>query len=156
MRTLAIDLGAKRIGLALSDEGGRFATPYEVLIVTSPADALDAIVKLAQKEAVERLVVGLPLNMDDTMGPAANTTLQWATGLAARTSKPVVFVDERLSSFAAEQRLNERKRAGERMTRGGKKKQLDAVAAAMFLQEFLDGKLAAIELPSTKTHAPFP
>jgi RNase H-fold protein (predicted Holliday junction resolvase) len=76
--------------------------------------------------------------------PDAN--LKWAKGLAARAGKPVVFVDERLSSFAAEQRLNERKRAGERMTRGGKKKQLDAVAAAMFLQEFLDGKLPSIEV----------
>jgi putative Holliday junction resolvase len=146
MRTLAIDLGAKRIGLALSDEGGSFATPYDVLIVTSPADALDAILALARKEAVERFVVGLPLNMDDTVGPAASKTLKWAKGLAARAGKPVVFVDERLSSFAAEQRLNERKRAGERMTRGGKKKQLDAVAAAMFLQEFLDGKLPSIEV----------
>jgi len=148
MRTLAIDLGAKRIGLALSDEGGKFATPYEVLTVTSPADAFEPILALARKEAVERFVVGLPLNMDDTVGPAARNTREWAKGLALRSGKPVVFVDERLSSFAAEQRLNERKRAGERMTRGGKKKQLDAVAAAMFLQEFLDGKLPAIEVPA--------
>ena len=146
MRTLAIDLGSKRIGLALSDEGGKFATPYDVLIVSSRADTLDAILKLASKEAVERFVVGLPLNMDDTVGPAARNTVEWAKGLAQRSGKPVVFVDERLSSFAAEQRLNERKRAGERMTRGGKKKQLDALAAAMFLQEFLDGKLPAIEV----------
>lgn len=146
MRTLAIDLGAKRIGIALSDEGGKFATPYDVLNVSSPADALEAILSLARKEAVERFVVGLPLNMDDTVGPAARSTLQWANGLASRAGKPVVFVDERLSSFAAEQRLNERKRAGERLTRGGKKKQLDALAAAMFLQEFLDGRLPAIEV----------
>ncbi len=146
MRTLAIDLGTKRIGLALSDEGGKFATPYDIFIVTSPADAIDAVLSLARKEEVERFVVGLPLNMDDTVGPAARGTLQWAEGLRARGGKPVVFVDERLSSFAAEQRLNERKRAGERMTRGGKKKQLDALAAAMFLQEFLDGKLPPIDV----------
>ncbi len=146
MRTLAIDLGAKRIGLALSDEGGKFATPYDVFTVTSPADTLDAILTLAKREGVERFVLGLPLNMDDSIGPAARSTLEWAKLLAIRAGKPVVFVDERLSSFAAEQRLNERKRAGERMTRGGKKKQLDAVAAAMFLQEFLDGKLPAIEV----------
>lgn len=146
MRTLAIDLGAKRIGLALSDEGGRFATPFEVFTVSSPEDALEAILLLARKEAVERFVVGLPLNMDDSVGPAARNTLEWARGLSARGGKPVIFVDERLSSFAAEQRLNERKRAGERMTRGGKKKQLDALAAAMFLQEFLDGKLPPVEV----------
>jgi putative Holliday junction resolvase len=128
------------------DEGGKFATPYDVLTVSSPGEALEAIVTLAGTEAVERFVVGLPLNMDDSVGPAARGTLEWASGLAARAGKPIVFVDERLSSFAAEQRLNERKRAGERMTRGGRKKQLDAVAAAMFLQEFLDGKLPAIEV----------
>jgi putative Holliday junction resolvase len=144
MRTLGIDLGSKRIGLALSDEGGKFATPYEVFNVSGPTDALEAILALMRKEAVERYVVGLPLNMDDSVGPAARNTLEWARNLASRSGKPVVFVDERLSSFAAEQRLNERKRAGERMTRGGKKKQLDALAAAMFLQEFLDGRLPAI------------
>ena len=66
--------------------------------------------------------------------------------MAERAGKPVVFVDERLSSFAAEQRLVDRKRGGEKITRGGKKKQLDALAAAGFLQEFLDGRLPPINV----------
>ena len=148
MRTLAIDLGSRRVGLALSDEGGRFATPIEVLTVSSPKQALDAILPLIQKEAVQRIIVGLPLNMDDTVGPPARTTLAWGRQLAARSNKPVLYVDERLSSFAAEQTLLDRKKAGEKLTRQKKKQQLDAVAAATFLQQFLDGRLPPLtDLP---------
>jgi putative Holliday junction resolvase len=146
MRTLAIDLGTRRVGLALSDEGGRFATPYEVLNVNSPEQAVEPVVTVVEKEGVERIVLGLPLNMDDTVGPAARSTIQWGRALAERTGKPVLFVDERLSSFAAEQQLIDRKRAGEKLTRRRKKEQLDALAAAGFLQAFLDGKLAPIDV----------
>jgi putative holliday junction resolvase len=141
MRTLAIDLGACRIGLALSDEGGRFATPYEVLTVGGPAQAVGPILKVVEREGVERLVVGLPLNMDGSAGPAARQAVEWGKSLSARAGMPVVFIDERLSSFDAEQQLIERKRAGEKLTRQRKKEQLDAIAAATFLQAFLDGKL---------------
>jgi putative Holliday junction resolvase len=146
MRTLAVDLGSRRVGLALSDEGGTFATPFDVLAVNSPEQAVEAVVKVVHKEGVRRLVVGLPLNMDDSVGDAARRTVAWARELSAASGTPVVFVDERLSSFAAEQRLAERKRGGERMTHGDKKQRLDALAAAGFLQEFLDGKLAAIDV----------
>ena len=147
MRTLGIDLGTRRIGLALSDEGGRFATPYDVLTVTSVEQAAEPILKLVEKEGIERVVLGLPLNMDDTIGPAARSTVQWGRSLAARSGKPVVFVDERLSSFDAEQQLIDRKRAGEKITRQRKKEQLDALAAAGFLQAFLDGRLAPFDVP---------
>jgi putative Holliday junction resolvase len=146
MRTLAVDLGSRRVGLALSDEGAAFATPFDVLVVNSPEHAIAPIVDVVRKEGVERLVVGLPLNMDDSVGEAARKTIAWARQLCAASGKSVVFVDERLSSFAAEQRLAERKRGGERMTRGDKKQRLDALAAAGFLQEFLDGKLAPIDI----------
>src|SRR5436305_7828846 len=147
MRTLAIDLGARRIGLALSDAGGKLATPVDVLNVTNPSQAIAPISDLIRREEVKRVVVGLPLNMDGTLGPAARDALEWSQGLAASAAGiECVFVDERLSSFEAEQRLTERKRAGERLTRKRKKQQLDAVAAAGFLQAFLDGKLAAIEI----------
>jgi putative holliday junction resolvase len=155
MRTLAIDLGAKRVGLALSDEGGRFATPYDVLEVSSPQRAIDLILPIIEREGVERLVIGLPLNMDGTIGPAARSTIAWTRELKGtapfnrhlKGAVPfMVFVDERLSSFAAEQDLNDRKRAGEKLTRKRKKEQLDALAAAGFLQAFLDGKLQPLEV----------
>jgi putative holliday junction resolvase len=146
MRTLAIDLGSRRVGLALSDAGGRLATPYEVVEVASPGQACEAVLRVVEKEGVERLVVGLPLNMDDTTGPQARAAIEWGRALGARSGKPVVFVDERLSSFDAEQQLIGRKREGERITRQRKKQQLDAIAAAMFLQAFLDGKLSPQEI----------
>ena len=76
----------------------------------------------------------------------ARKAVVWGRALEARSGKPVVFVDERLSSFDAEQQLIERKRGGERLTRQRKKEQLDALAAASFLQPFLDGKLAPYDV----------
>lgn len=146
MRTLAIDLGARRVGLALSDESGRYATPYETLIVSSPQNAIDQIVPVVKREAVERLLVGLPLNMDDSVGPAVRQAIVWGKALSARCQTPVIFVDERLSSFEAEQTLNDRKRAGEKLTRKRKKEQLDAVAAAGFLAAFLEGRITPIDV----------
>jgi putative Holliday junction resolvase len=146
MRTLAIDLGARRIGLALSDEGGRFATPLEVLEVDTPLQAFAPVLDLITKESVQRILMGLPLNMDDSLGPAARATIAWGRDLASRSALPVVFVDERLSSFDAEQSLIERKRGGERITRAQKKRRLDALAAAGFLQAYLDGKLPALDV----------
>jgi putative Holliday junction resolvase len=146
MRTLAVDLGTRRVGLALSDEGGRFATPYEVVQVTSPEMAAARVLAVIAAEGVERIVVGLPLNMDDSVGPGAKQAMQWGNDVARRAAKPIVYVDERLSSFDAEQSLNERKRGGEKLTRKRRKEQLDALAAAGFLQAFLDGKLTALDV----------
>ena len=141
MRTLAVDLGTRRVGLAMSDEGGLYATPLEVLQVNSPEQAVKPILELIVKESVQRIVVGLPLNMDDTLGPAAQSALAWGNDLSHRSGKPVIFVDERLSSFTAEQDLIDRKRGGEKITRKQRKQRLDALAAAGFLQAFLDGRL---------------
>lgn len=149
MRTLAVDLGTRRVGLALSDEGGRFATPYDVLIVSSPTMAIVQILPIILREGVEQLVVGVPINMDDSIGSAAENAIQWANELGRRANLPVVLVDERLSSFSAEAQLIDRKRAGEKLTRGRKRKQLDALAAAAFLQALLDGKLQPLDLGGT-------
>lgn len=143
MRSLAVDLGARRVGLALSDEGGRFATPYEVLEVRSPADAIEQVMNVIGREGVQRIVLGLPLNMDGSAGGAATQVHSWGEQLGQRSGLPVLYVDERLSSFEAEQQLAARRRAGEKLTHQRKKEQRDALAAASFLQAFLDGKLQA-------------
>jgi len=145
LRTLGIDYGAKRIGLALSDAGGKLATPLDVLRVSSAKQAMEEIVPIIAREGVEQIVIGLPLNMDDSLGPAAQGVIEWARELALRSGKPIVFVDERLSSFAAEQSLIDRKRGGEKITRKSKKSRLDALAAARFLQDLLEGKLKPID-----------
>ena len=141
MRHLGVDYGTRRVGLALSDAGGTFASPLEVAQVTTPAVARDRAAAVAKSEDVAVIVVGLPLNMDGSEGQAARAVREWAGEVAAMTGAAVVFVDERLSSFDAEQGLIQRQRAGEKMTRKGKKKRLDAVVAAALLQAYLDGTL---------------
>ena len=148
MRTLAVDLGTRRVGLALGDAGGRLATPLDVLAVRDADAATGPVAAVVRAEGVGRVVVGLPLNMDGTIGPAARAAVAWGRRLAAVVGPGVtiLFVDERLSSFAAEQHLTDRKRAGERLTRAKRKRQLDALAAADFLQAFLDGRAPAIDV----------
>ncbi|MCC6239761.1 MAG: Holliday junction resolvase RuvX [Phycisphaerales bacterium] len=144
MRHLAIDFGLRRVGLALSDEGGRFATPHEVLQVTDPQQAIEPIIRLIAKEHIAQIIIGLPLNMDGSIGAQARQVAQWSRQLHQQADVPIVFVDERLSSFDAQQQLNSRRRSGEKLTHKKKKQQLDAIAAARFLQEYLDGKLSSL------------
>jgi putative pre-16S rRNA nuclease len=149
MRTLAIDTGARRTGLALSDAGGKLATPCDVLRGPS-GSVIDQILKLIETESVDRVIVGLPLNMDGTRGPAAAAAADFAQRIASRSGRKVLLVDERLSSFQAEQVLADRRRSGEKITRKSKKSRLDALAAAQFLQDFLDGKTEGIEIRNPK------
>ncbi|GIW76322.1 MAG: putative pre-16S rRNA nuclease [Phycisphaerae bacterium] len=151
MRTLAIDPGSKRIGLAISDAGGQWATPLEVIVVNDPVLAIPSIIQVVRREGVERIVIGFPLNMDDTLGPQAQKVIAWSKQLieSMRSLVPshrVIFVDERLSSFEADQRLIDLKRSGAKLTRQQKKNRIDAVSAAGFLQAFLDGKLPPLPI----------
>ncbi|MEM7807453.1 MAG: Holliday junction resolvase RuvX [Planctomycetota bacterium] len=145
MRHLAIDYGTRRVGLALSDEGGQFVNPLAVFQVGNDDDARRQVVAAARREDAQVLVVGLPLNMDGTEGPSAVNVRKWASAVADELAITLVLVDERLTSFEAEQTLAARRRGGERLTHKGKKRRLDAVAAAGFLQQYLDGKLSALE-----------
>lgn len=123
------------------------ATPLEVLNIRDRADAIDGISRIIQTHEVARLIMGVPLNMDGSIGPVARDSFDFGRELAVHVNLPVIFVDERLSSFQAESDLTDRKRQGEKMTRKKKKSRIDALAAASFLQEFLDGKLTALAAP---------
>jgi putative Holliday junction resolvase len=142
MRTLAIDLGSRRVGLALSDAGGCLATPLQVLQVNSAEAALQPVLGIIAEQGVERIVVGLPINMDGTNSSAAQAATRWARTLQQRSSLPVFLADERLTSFDADQTLSARRRAGERLTHKKKQQRRDALAAAALLQDFLDGRIA--------------
>jgi putative Holliday junction resolvase len=130
----------------MGDSEAKLATPYEVLTISTPEQAMEAVGRAAREESAEQLVIGVPLNMDDSIGPQAKQVIEWGKQLGVRTSLPVIFIDERLSTFAAEQQLVDRKRSGEKLTRGKKKKQLDAIAAAIILQQFFNGTLLPLEL----------
>ncbi|MDO8302155.1 MAG: 6-phosphogluconolactonase [Sedimentisphaerales bacterium] len=133
MRYLAIDYGGKRTGLALCDRDETLASP--VVVIENPAQCIPKILEVVKNEQVETIVLGLPLNMDDSEGPTARAVRTFAKDLAERIDIPIIFHDERLSSFEAEQKF-----VGAGLTRKKKKKRLDAVAAAAILQSFLDKK----------------
>ena len=133
MRYLAIDYGSKRTGMAICDAEERLASPYAV--IENPKIVLDKISETVKKEQIEAIVVGLPLNMDDSEGPQAKLVLKFGEQLKTVVDIPVQFHDDRLSSFSAEQKLL----SGD-YTRKKKKKRLDAVAAAEILQAFLEYK----------------
>lgn len=135
MRYLAIDYGAKRVGLAICDPAETIASPLGV--IEGQKDLSSKIAEVVKKENVEAIVLGLPLNMDDSTGPQAKLVFQFAERLERHLDIPLHFQDERLSSFSAEEKL-----APADFSRKKKKKHLDAVAAAEVLQAFLEQKNA--------------
>lgn len=135
MRSLGIDFGERRIGLAISDPEGRLAVPLTTLERKSDRSAAAQIAEIAASEGVARLVLGEPVGLDGERGPAAARARAFAGRLAGRTGLPVVLVNEALTSVEAAARLRE---AGG----GGKREQgrIDAVAAQILLQEALDAR----------------
>ncbi len=138
MRYLAIDFGTKRIGLAVCDELEISAGPLVQVDGSDardlPADAL-AVAKLAQEYCVDEYVVGLPYNMDGSVGPQGILCQNFAQILSQTTGKKVHMFDERLTSEAAEAKLLN---AG--LTKKKRKARTDMIAAAIILQSFLDAK----------------
>lgn len=129
---LGIDLGGKRTGLAFAETLSGLVMPIEVLHA-SEGPALDSALDNAIREhGPHRLVVGLPLNMDGTEGPAAQKSRAMGENLQQRHGLPVEYQDERLTSFAAEADLAERK-----LNRKAKKNVADAHAAAEILRDWL-------------------
>ena len=128
---LGIDHGAVRIGIAVGDTVTAIASPLAMVPAEPPDRAIDEIARLADEYGAEGLVVGWPLNMDDSEGPQGLVARAMACRLAEGTGMDVRMWDERLSSFVADQAL-----AGH-LTRKKRKARQDAVAAATFLQDFL-------------------
>jgi len=133
MRYLAIDHGDKRTGLAICDPAETIASPLAV--IEGQKNLLKKITDIVTSENVEAIVLGLPLNMDDSLGFRAKLVLQFAEQLKACLNIPVHLQDERLTTFEAEGKL-----APAEFTRKKKKKRLDAIAAAEILEAFLKQK----------------
>lgn len=138
MRALGIDLGSKRIGIAVSDRSGTIASPLTVLQRTgSRRRDHAAIAALVREEEAEMVVVGLPLNMNGSAGPAAQAAVTEAEALATVVGVPVITFDERRTTVTAERALMEAA-IGAR----GRRKYVDKVAAAVILQTWLDSRAA--------------
>lgn len=135
MRILALDLGARRVGVAISDPLGLTAQGLPTLRPGGKRALLDAVRKLVDSYEVERIVVGLPRNMDGTLGPAARKALAVAEALRTALELPVDTWDERLTTVAAERALDEGN------LRGPKRREIvDRIAAQLILEGYLESQ----------------
>jgi len=146
VRAIGIDFGEKRIGLALSDPTGTLARPWRTLRVTSDeaavAELAATIAAMASEtEGLGTVVVGLPLRLDGSPHALTARVSAFAEALRVRVAQPVVLRDERLSSREAEARLALRERDWRR-----RKRLLDAAAAAVVLQDYLDSQPGLTEI----------
>ena len=138
MRMFGIDLGLRRTGVATCDERGILASPYAVLTIKGLNDTVRKLLPLIEKEKPEQIVVGLPLNTDGTYGEKATRAEAFCDMLKAQVSVPVVLWDERYSTVEAYDLLHE---VGKSEKQG--KKNVDAIAASLILQSYLDAKKEA-------------
>lgn len=133
-RALGIDLGSKRIGIAIGDRTGTIASPLQVLQRSgSVRRDHQAIAALVIEEEADVVVVGLPLNMNGSSGPAARAAIDEAAALATVVGVPVVTFDERRTTVTADQAMIEAN-----MRAQARRRIVDKIAAAVMLQNWLD------------------
>ena len=128
MKVLAVDLGTKRTGFAISDPGGKMALALPTLQDVTAVD----VAALAEEQGAQEVVVGLPLNMDGTTGPSARRALEFIEELRLHLAVPVVPWDERLSTAEGQERLRQ---AG--LDRRDRHKRADVAAAIVILESYL-------------------
>ena len=132
MRYIGIDLGTRRIGLAFGDELG-VATPLPALTSADAGERRLALLKVIGERRADEIVIGHPLNMDDSEGPKAKEAEGFAAQLSAELGKPVHLVDERLTSYEAEASIAKHKRRDVRASGI-----IDSRAATLILQDYLN------------------
>ncbi|MBZ0254425.1 Holliday junction resolvase RuvX [bacterium] len=134
-RVLALDLGSKRVGLALSDALRITAQPFDTLAFSSAAKLLEDVAEIIQRESVTEIVIGLPKRLNGSHGDKANEAKAFAKQLREAVDIPVQLWDERFSTHAAQRALLE----GD-VRRKKRKQVIDKTAAAWILQGYLDSK----------------
>ncbi|MGD1995162.1 MAG: Holliday junction resolvase RuvX [Anaerolineae bacterium] len=139
MRVLALDVGERRIGVALSDPSGTVARPLCTVERGSRAEDFAAIAELVAEQEVELVVVGWPLTLRGESGPQAQRVEEYARALDEALPVPLRMWDERYSTLSAEEIMRRFREGGRRRSRGGPG--VDAVAAAVILQAFLDSQV---------------
>ncbi len=147
---LGIDLGERRIGLALADGDGGRAVPFRTLRrAADPAGDVAALERVIREQRVSELVVGLPVEASGSEGPQAAATRAWVATVGPALGLPVAWRDERLSSHVAESRIGPMKRgrsggAPSRAQRDAHRARIDREAAAVILQDEIDARAAAL------------
>ena len=133
MRTLAIDYGTARVGVAISDAAGRLALPLAILQRDFEGVYLQRLVEIIAERGVERIVVGLPLTLQGEAGPAATSVNEFITALQTAVDTEIVSWDERLTSAQVEKAMAQ---AG--LSTRDRRGRVDAAAATLILQSYLD------------------
>jgi putative Holliday junction resolvase len=133
MRSLGLDIGDKRIGVAVSDPEEILASPLATISRDSDDEAIDAILELISKHGAQKIVVGLPYALSGDIGIQANKVMSFVAKLSKRTKVDIETRDERLSTIAAQRLLAEASVRGK-----AAKSRRDAAAAAFILQGYLD------------------
>ena len=139
MKYIALDYGSKTVGVALSDETGTIARGTEIIIRDKEKrlrKTLARIEEIIVSEKVCEIVVGLPLNMDGSEGERSEKAREFADMLVRRTGLPIHMVDERLTTVAADEIMDDADIEDRKL----RKARVDAIAAAVILQDFLDNK----------------
>ncbi len=140
MRILALDVGEKRIGVAISDLSQSLARSLKVVQRGSRQEDFAAVARLVEEYEVEKVVVGYPRSLNGMAGAQAERVERYAVGLTESLTVPVLLWDERFSTVSAERLMRE---AGVRSKK--KRERIDAVAAAVILQDYLDSRQFAGE-----------
>lgn len=135
MRVMGLDVGTKTIGVAVSDELGLTAQGVTTVRRVGPRKDVEALKQIVAERDVERIVVGLPLNLDGSEGHRAQACRRFGETVATETGLPTVFWDERLTTVAAERALLEAD-----VSRAKRKQVIDQVAATLILQGWLDAQ----------------
>ena len=138
MRVLGLDHGAVRVGVALSDEDGFLAFPHGFVDAVPERKCVEEVARLCEARRVGRVIVGLPKHMCGDEGKSAEAARKFGARVADATGLPVEFVDERLSTMAADKALSEANVSGRK-----KRGRIDAAAAAVILQTYLDSEQCA-------------
>jgi putative Holliday junction resolvase len=147
-RILGIDLGDKRIGLAVADRDGPAMALMTIRRAASPADDAEALTRIVAEQAATEIIVGLPLHASGAEGSQSELTRAWVATIKPLVGLPVTLRDERLTSHLAEQRLGPMKRGRSggpptRSQREAYRGRVDREAAAIILQDELDARAAA-------------
>ena len=152
MRVLGVDLGSKRIGLAVSDEAGEIAFPAGTLNSRGRRRDISALRELIAERGIGRAVIGLPIHMDGRRGPEAEKAIQFASELSKAASIPVETLDERWTSQEAERLMQgtSKKRRREKRNKGS----VDELAASILLRTYLAQMKRGLTRQDAPTESP--
>jgi putative holliday junction resolvase len=132
---MGLDIGDRRVGVAFGDSELHMATPAEVIVRASHEQDVRGIADFVRRYEVTKIIVGLPRNIDGTLGPQAQAVIAYTQSIASQIDLPVEFWDERLSTVEATKRTHETGARGKKSRRN-----IDAIAAAVILQDYLDSQ----------------